>query len=355
MADAGFLMNDMWTVLRALENRYLDCHRLFLLHIDLTWRCPLTCPHCYLVGSHADELSKEAWIKVLDQAKSLAIAQVVLSGGEPMIRRDFNDILQAARSRGFAVLVKTTGILLTEQTVDLFADLGWIMVDISLHSIEPHVHDAFTGLPGSWNRAAAAIESLRGRNVPVRVTRSLVEGIPEDGGMLLRCAQERGCRFRESSTILRRRDGQAAGCTELDEETRMASIHSHFTDTAPMEPRPVKPLSAPCSAGHTRLYVTPKGDISPCVAWPKVLGNIADPGGLASFVESPELASVRAIKNADRDECMVCEHLVTCDFCPGQSEIFSGRPTAPYTTACENARMWTRVLGQLRSRNVGNG
>ena len=169
-------MNDPRPALRAMEDRYAARERLFLLHLDLTWRCPLACPHCYLPSRASDELDTGAWLDLMDQARRLEVAQVVLSGGEPMLRSDFATLLHAARDRGFAVLVKTTGLDLEDRDADRFARLGWVFVDLSLHSLDPAAHDAFVGLPGAWHRTVRAIDALSARGVHVRIARNLVAG-----------------------------------------------------------------------------------------------------------------------------------------------------------------------------------
>jgi len=349
----GPIAGDPRDTLRALEKRYADRGRLFLVHLDLTWRCPLTCPHCYLGDRESPELDTAAWLGLLDEARQLQVAQVVLSGGEPMVRDDFRILLEAARARGFAVLVKTTGLRLTAADIDRFAALRWVLVDVSLHSANAEVHDAFVGRVGAWAKATRAIDALRRRGVSVRVARSVVEGIDDDGGALADWARDRGVRITESTSVLSRRDGLPAGRTGLPEAAQVEVVLRHLAKRPPQDPRVPDPEAPPCAAGRTRLYVTPAGEITPCVAWPRRLGHVAE-GGLGAVLASGDLAHVRSLRQGDRRDCTACDLRPTCDFCPGQAELLAGRPDVPYAAACSRARVLGEALRQFRER-AGEG
>lgn len=335
--------------LRGLERRYSERGRLFLVHLDLTWRCPLSCPHCYLGERQSDELDTATWLGLLDEARDLQVAQVVLSGGEPMARRDFGILVEAARVRGFAVLVKTTGLLLTAADVDRFARLRWVLVDVSLHSASAAVHDAFVGLTGAWEKAVQGIEALRTHGVSVRLSRSVLEGTDDDRGALREWAHVRGLRVIETTSVISRRDGLPAGRADLPEAARVEVVLRHLERTPPTLPGAPESDSPPCAAGRTRLYVTPDGVINPCVAWPRTLGHVRD-GGLRAVLSSAALARVRSLRLGDRSACQDCGLRTTCAFCPGQAELLSGRPDAPYPAACSRARVLSEALRRLQGR-----
>lgn len=345
-------MTDPRPSLRALEARYGQRGRVFLLHLDLTWRCPLDCPHCFLGDRLSDELGTEAWLELLDQARDQQVVEIVLSGGDPMVRKDFTLLLEAARDRGFVVLVKTTGLHLGPADADRFARLGWVLADVSLHSLDPAVHDAFVGRAGAWRKAVDAIEALRGRGVPVRITRNLLDGIPDDGGALRAWARDRGLAIAESTALIRRRDGAAAGRAPLEGDARLQAVQRLMALRPSVTPRPAAPSAPHCSAGHTRLYVTPAGEVTPCVAWARPLGHVRD-GGLSRVLASDGLANVRALRVGDRAGCDGCALRPTCSFCPGQAEVLTGLAHAPYPPACEQARVLASALRRLRPPDGG--
>ncbi|MEK7206162.1 MAG: radical SAM protein, partial [candidate division NC10 bacterium] len=139
---------------------------------NLTKRCHLNCAHCYLdadfrTGARADELTTRECRDIIDQiAEVNPNALLILTGGEPLLRRDLFDIAGHASHRGFLVVVATTGTLLTPEVTRRMAAAGIRGASISLHSLRPEAHDAFTRVAGSWEKAVRGARSLHAANLP---------------------------------------------------------------------------------------------------------------------------------------------------------------------------------------------
>ena len=102
---------------------------------ELTYRCPLQCPYCtnpINLHQYTNELSTDEWLDVLSQARELGSVQLGLSGGEPLIRKDLEDIVRHARSLGFYSNLITTGIGLTENRVKQLKDCGLDHIQLSI-------------------------------------------------------------------------------------------------------------------------------------------------------------------------------------------------------------------------------
>jgi hypothetical protein len=87
---------------------------------ELTYRCPLQCPYCSNPLEFAalkDELDTEQWVSVLRQARELGAAQLGLSGGEPLVRRDLEELVTEARQLGYYSNLITSGVGLTDERV----------------------------------------------------------------------------------------------------------------------------------------------------------------------------------------------------------------------------------------------
>ena len=134
------------------------------MHLELTYRCNEQCVHCYCVVEHGKEaeaakreLTYEEIVRVLDQLAELGCLYVTFSGGEVLVRRDFFDIVEHARQRGFVYRVYTNGIGLTEERARRLAALEPLTVELSIFSADAAVHDAITRVPGSFDRLIAAV------------------------------------------------------------------------------------------------------------------------------------------------------------------------------------------------------
>ena len=98
----------------------------------------------------------------------------------------------------------------------------------------------------------------------------------------------------------------------------------------------------PCSAGHTALYITPYGDVTPCVQFPLPSGNIRRQKLSDIWRDSPELQDVRSIHAKDLPVCSTCSHVGTCTRCPGLAYM-EGNMRGPSSADCEKSFQRTGI------------
>ncbi len=127
--------------------------------LELTYRCNLMCPYCY-VGQqrNIEELPKEKWINIISQIPKYGL--ITLVGGEPFIRDDFRDILSYASKRVFGkVNVVTNGILLNEENIDAVIKSKIILLSVSLDGWGKN-HDINRGKEGIFDKIISNLESV---------------------------------------------------------------------------------------------------------------------------------------------------------------------------------------------------
>lgn len=321
---------------KRLEKRAL-AHRIPLrLHIDLTWLCPWNCRHCYLQNSRrtTDELSTKDWARVLHEAAELGTLYLTLSGGDPMMRRDFGEILEIARSLRYAVTLKTTGWLIDGFWAKRFAELGQVRVHISIHGATAVTHDHFVRCEGAFVRANKSIELLVAASVPVKITTcAVVENVDELASLKSRC-EELGVQNNVSTFLFSKREGNRV-CGELDERTQAELLASRLIGFKPKPPRRDDVL---CKAGISAWCITPYGEVNPCVSWPMPVGDIRQ--GLRTIIESNEARRIARLRQRDRLECWSCELIKWCIACPGESWLETRDPLRPSSLACRRARVY---------------
>lgn len=115
---------------------------------ELTYRCPLQCPYCSnpldFACSH-EELSTAEWIEVFRQAREMGAAQLGFSGGEPLVRQDLAELIEAARGLGYYTNLITSGIGLTEEKIASFAEAGLDHIQISFQAADEEVNNLLAG------------------------------------------------------------------------------------------------------------------------------------------------------------------------------------------------------------------
>jgi pyrroloquinoline quinone biosynthesis protein E len=126
---------------------------------EITHRCPLHCPYCSnpvnLVGS-SEELGTADWKRVLTQARELGVLQLGLSGGEPLVRGDVEELVMHARSLGLYTTLVTSGIGLTPTRARKLRDAGLEHIQISIQDSHEDSADVIAGMKAVRQKMAAA-------------------------------------------------------------------------------------------------------------------------------------------------------------------------------------------------------
>ncbi len=156
-------------------SRFTDYFRP-LVFWNITYRCNLRCLHCYIrakAEKDPSELSTEQAKRLAEEMVSMRIPLVILSGGEPLIREDFWEIVEPMAKAPFPKLsLSTNGTLITKDVAQKLKDYGFSYIGISIDSIVPQYHDKFRGVPGAFESTLRGIRnSLEvGLDVGIRTT-----------------------------------------------------------------------------------------------------------------------------------------------------------------------------------------
>jgi PqqA peptide cyclase len=128
---------------------------------ELTHRCPLHCPYCSnpleMVRAQG-ELATEDWKRIFTQARELGVLQLGLSGGEPLVRKDLEELAVHARGLGLYTTLVTSGLGLTRGRAERLREAGLEHIQISIQDADPEVAEKIAGVSSvKQKRAAAAI------------------------------------------------------------------------------------------------------------------------------------------------------------------------------------------------------
>ncbi|MFO7262397.1 MAG: pyrroloquinoline quinone biosynthesis protein PqqE [bacterium] len=145
--------------------------RPLTLVAELTYRCPLRCPYCSNPLDCGDaryrrELTTEEWVRVFREARSLGVLQLGLSGGEPLVRRDLEDLVAAAAELGLYSTLVTSAVPLTRERLARLRELGLDHVQISVQDSRPDESDRIAGTR-SFERKLEAAEWVKALGFPL--------------------------------------------------------------------------------------------------------------------------------------------------------------------------------------------
>jgi PqqA peptide cyclase len=147
--------------------------RPYTLVAELSYRCPLHCPYCSNpVDIGGDrwraELETEHWTRVFREARALGVVQLALTGGEPMVRRDLDELVSAARDAGLYSTLVTAGTTLTRERAARLREMGLDHVQVSIQSPDPAENDRIAGVR-SFEKKLAAARAARALGFPLTI------------------------------------------------------------------------------------------------------------------------------------------------------------------------------------------
>jgi len=315
------------------------------VQLDLTYRCNERCVHCYLDHEDHGEMTTAEIKHLLDEMADAGVFILTLSGGEIFLRKDFFEILEYARfERQFCVKLKTNALMIREREAARIRDIGVESIQISIYSDRPEVHDAITLVPGSLQRSLAAARFLKSQGLRVIFANVLMVQNLQDYQGVRALAEELGVECTLDPTITPMMDGdrsvlslgvdQDALRQVFRDQALVGDVDEFCTIAAPADENALSAL--PCSAGHTACYVSPYGDVFPCVQFPLPTGNVRKERFLDIWRHSERMNEVRSIRLKHLTTCTSCSHVGSCTRCPGLA-FMEGNMRGPSSQDCEKS------------------
>lgn len=160
--------------------------RLTKLEIELTERCNNACIHCYINLPANDKKSKKKEIStrriksILKESVELGCIEVLLTGGEPLLRKDFEEIYLFAKRQGLYVSVFTNATLITSKLAKTFKKFPPKAIQITIYGMSKETYGEVTGKPRLFDDAMRGVKLLQKYNVPFTVKAALLPPFKKD-------------------------------------------------------------------------------------------------------------------------------------------------------------------------------
>ncbi|MDP8241169.1 MAG: radical SAM protein [Candidatus Hatepunaea meridiana] len=320
---------------------------------ELTYRCNLECKHCYITPGNGIEISTEKGFDLLQQLADAGVLWLTFSGGEPFLRADIFELLERARSLNFAVMLFTNGTLIGQAEAKRLASLKLSGVEVSIYGASPVIHDAFTGIEGSFEKTMAGIKYMLALGVPVTLKTCIVRSNMEDMTKMEELCNNLGVRFRMTSYLAPQNDGDTTKVDKhrlTDYQLEKLYREDGFSDDNDEIVYPDLQMNdqkdiIPCSAGHITCGITPDGRILPCPQFVNGGDSIFENDFLSIWRNSEYLQKIREIRLSDVEICNRCPGLKYCFRCQGIALIEDGDLLGPSSEACRNTRIFMRLIG----------
>jgi AdoMet-dependent heme synthase len=344
--------------------------RPYVVSWNLTYRCNLACEHCYLdaggtplVGTEnfADrsELGTEECFRVIDELAAFAPeCLTILTGGEPLLRRDILEIVQRAAERDLWVVVGTNGVRITENLARRLAAAGARGLSLSLDALDPDRHDRFRNVRGAWRNTVEGAEILGRVGLPFIVqttagshNRGELEAIADFAhdrlaakvwNLYFLVPTGRGqfvsdispSQYDDVLASLYRIQRKYAGRMLVNAKCAphyIKTVLEHgqtdpiAADAAP-GPAPIRTYSGGaggCPAGTHYMGIRPNGDVTPCPYLPVFAGTLRS-ASLADLWTSSQLFTDIRRRTSLGGRCGECEMNAHCGGCRARAYGMTG-------------------------------
>jgi radical SAM protein with 4Fe4S-binding SPASM domain len=297
----------------------------YRMDLALTYRCNVSCSHCYnRPDGPEEELDTAAWKGIIGRIRDIGIPHVIFTGGEATLREDLPELIGHAESLGLVTGLLTNGVRLAGPGyADLLAGCGLDHVQVTLESPDPAVHEGMTGagcfgktVKGIGNCIEAGIFTLTNTTL-TRANAGSVAGLPEfvKGLGLAKFAVNaviHGGKALEGDFALDpvELEDVLTGLTGEADRLGMEIVWYSPTRYCTFDPMELDLGPKRCTAGEYNLCVEPDGGVLPCQSWYEPVGSMLT-DDWDSIWNHPAMVAVRE-REWVGPECRECTLLSLC-------------------------------------------
>ncbi|MCX8182251.1 MAG: radical SAM protein [Candidatus Methanomethyliaceae archaeon] len=349
---------------------------------NITYKCNLRCKHCYAEagGSSYYEMGTEEAKSCIDKLAKWGVVILAFSGGEPLIRRDILDLVRHTNEHGIYAAIATNGVLLTKERCRELRSAGVEYLQISLDGATPETHDTFRGVPGMFDRTVQGIKNAVAEgffvNVATTVTQHNLKEVPQiidlceslgvkwfmmynfiptgrgrfiiandlspqEREELLKFLWER---LKNSKVSVLSTAPQFARVALQTEGAGCTKVPTHFLNSdLPDKLKSLSDFIGGCGAGRFYIAMNPNGDITPCVYFPMVVGNIFKDDLEVLWTDLKEFAELR-MRDTLKEHCGICEYRYVCGGCRARAYCYAGDYNSPDPGCILNRDVYNGLL-----------
>ena len=341
------------------------------LQFELSSRCNERCIHCYIPNGKKNKGFDMPLAKVksiLDEFAELGGINVTLSGGEAFLHKDLIEICRYCREKDLKISILSNLIALKDEDIKALKEVNLSLIQTSLYSMTPEIHDFITKVKGSFEKTINAIEKLVAADIPVQISCPLMKANKEGYDKVLKYAQSLKVKAQTDYIMMAQSDlntENLANRLSLEETEKV--IRTIIETDIDYNEKTLKQTSISeemefdlerfmkqpvCGVGYDNCCITANGDVYPCAGWQDyVLGNVYKQSLQEIWENSERIKELRKVTQASFPQCLKCEARDYCARCLVRNYNESGGDMfAINEHFCQVAHLNKRLVEEYREK-----
>lgn len=343
------------------------------LQFELSSRCNERCIHCYIPNdkkNHGFDMPTAKVKSILDEFAAMGGIHVTLSGGEAFLHKDIIEIARHCREKDLKITILSNLISLKDEQIEALKELNISLIQVSLYSMDPGIHDFITTVKGSFVKTKEAIEKLVAADIPVQISCPVMKANYKGYDKVLDYARQHKIKSQTDYIIMARSDldtENLANRLSLEEtEVLLRDIIEHDIQyrEQTLEQLPISDeiqfnlerfkKQPVCGVGYDNCCITANGDVYPCAGWQDyILGNVYKQSLQEIWENSARVKELRKITQESFPQCIECEARDYCSRCLVRNYNESGGDMfAVNHHFCDVAFLNKRLVEEYRAKGL---
>ena len=321
------------------------------LHIEVASECNERCVHCYI--PHEDKLKmikSSLFYSIIEEGRNMNIINVTLSGGEPLLHKDFVRFLSRCRELDLSVNVLTNLTLLTDEILEEMKKNPLLSVQTSIYSMNSEVHDTITKVKGSFEKTKNNLLRLKECGIPLQISCPIMKENQDSFINVVEWAKENDISIATEYVIFASYDHTNCNLSHrltveeigkaFDVQTSEVLLENLYQLAC--EKNEQKSDDSVCSVCRYYLCIAANGTVFPCIGWQtKIIGDLNKQSIREVWEDNEEIKRLRDIKWSDFTKCLECNDRGYCTVCmmSNSNENADGDPFRINDYHCKVAAM----------------
>ena len=338
------------------------------LHIEITSLCNERCLHCYIPHDYKiSYMESDLFYDILRQCKDMRLIHLTISGGEPMLHKNFVDFLRKCNEYNLSVNVLSNLTLLNDEIIKEMKANPLLDVQVSLYSMDSNIHDEITQMKGSLKKTKNAILKLIENDIPLQISCPIMKQNKNCYEDVINWAKKHKIHASDDYGIIARYNHttQNLSCRLsineikeiIDDKVVNDSKYIEQVEAEAEKKRNMTLTDSICSVCQSSICIADNGNVYPCAGWQDyIVGNAKVTSINDIWDNSIKVQYLRNLQKKDFPKCIQCPDKEFCTMCMvrNANENPQGDPLVVNEFFCDITRLNKKISLEWKEKHIGS-